>query len=151
MGLDVPIMFRSISIILSLLTWCCLAVPWLVCNSDCRDGSVQLLLHDCHAVDHHSCSPIELVEECRAGVEQDGDVCVEHEGETHISLVLSQASPGPVETFCPETSSIGLLEYPMAREVGKRARRSERVRSSVDPPGFETQDTVQLRTDVLLR
>ena len=144
-------MLRPLSTTLTLFAWCCLAVPWLVCNSDCRDGSVQLWIHDCHSVEHHSCGSAEPADACHADVEQDGDVCLQHEGETHRTLVFLQTSCDPIETPRLEMSVTGILDYPGVRGRMWANEREERIKSPVDPPWFENQGLVQLRTDVLLR
>ena len=44
-----------------------------------------------------------------------------------------------------------MLDYPWMWELVSDSERGDRIESLVDPPGFETQALVQLRTDVLLR
>lgn len=144
-------MSRRILIFSTLLAWCCLAVPWLVCESDCRDGSVQLLVHDCHSVTHHSCGSAEEVATCDSGVQHDGDICLEHDGESHRTLVFQQTTPDPIE--CPdfEWTVSGLIDYPKALDQFVAQACEMVIDPAVDPPGFEVQAAVQLRTDVLLR
>ena len=142
---------RRILIFSTLLAWCCLAVPWLVCESDCRDGSVQLLVHDCHSVAHRSCGAVEEASACDSGVEHDGDICPEHDGESHRTLVFQQTTPDPIESPDFELMVSGLIYYPKLLDQFFAQGRETVIDPSVDPPGFEVQAVVQLRTDVLLR
>ena len=144
-------MSRRILISVTLLAWCCLAVPWLVCESDCRAGSVQLLIHDCHSVAHHSCGSVEDDGACHSGVEHDGDICLQHDQEFHQTLVFQQTTPDPID--CPdfETAVSDLIDYPRVLDRFDDQGCEKFIDSPVDPPGFEIQALVQLRTDVLLR
>ena len=144
-------MSRRILIFSTLLAWCCLAVPWLVCESDCRDGSVQLLVHDCHSVAHHSCGAVDEASACDSGVEHDGDICLEHDGESHRTLVFQQTTPDPIE--CPDfdLTVSGLIDYPKVLDQFFTQGCETVIDPPVDPPGFDVQAVVRLRTDVLLR
>ena len=144
-------MSRRIILMMTLLAWCCLAVPWLVCESDCHDGSVQLPLHSCHSVAHHSCGTVEEDRACHAGVEHDGDICEDHDTELHQTLVFQQTTPDPLESPDLDRALSDVVDYPWAVECLAVETCSRSIDQRVDPPGFEVQALLQLRTDVLLR
>lgn len=142
---------RRVLILLTLLAWCCLAVPWMACGSDCREGSVQPVFHHCHSVEHHSCESGQARSACHAGVEDDGDVCERHEEESHQTLVFQQTTPEPIDLPVFEPTLIAVIDYQPWVARHQAARPEEVIDPPVDPPGWETQASVQLRTDVLLR
>ena len=146
-------MLPKLSLLLATLAWCCLAIPWQSCDSDCRNGALQPLGHGCHpkAEATHSChcrhdddrsvatrdvdtSGPERAHRCEDG--QPTNVVFEQfQPERPFRVVDQPDPPSPVTRAIATPSS----------------RRWVRVVPSlVDPPGREPQRMRQLRVDVLL-
>ena len=145
-------MLRKFSLLLAMLAWCCLAIPWQSCDSDCRNGSLQPLGHGCHP-------KAEATHSCHCGHDHVRSVAVDDADATgperlhrcedgqHTNLVFQQFEPersieldDEPDEPSPVLPSIAIPSLqPRVRVVG----------SPVDPPGREPQRMQQLRVDVL--
>jgi len=146
-------MFPRFSLLLAMLAWCCLAIPWQTCDSDCRNGALQPLGHGCHpqAEATHSCHcrhdharSVAIPDADLAGPER-AHRC---ENGQHTNVVFQQFQPKRSLTAVDEPEQPSPVA--MALPARRRQHWVRAVRSPVDPPGPEPQRMQQLRVDVLL-
>ena len=139
------VMRDLVPIFLSFLAWCCLAIPWQFCASDCRDGGLQPLFHGCHPAAETTVSC--HCADHEADPSEDLDHCCEP-GE-HAGFILPQTSPDAPDEFEVEPDQIawgvgadGLSPAPI-RSCGL-------VASVGDPPRGDPPWLAELRRQVLL-
>jgi hypothetical protein len=65
--------------------------------------------------------------------------------------VFQQITPDPLESPDLDRALFDVVDYPWAVEALAVEVCSRSIDQRVDPPGFEVQALLQLRTDVLLR
>ncbi len=146
-------MLPKLSLLLALLAWCCLAVPWQSCDSDCRSGALQPLGHACHpkAEATHSCHCRH--DHDRSVATQDADVSGPErahrcEDGQHTNVVFQQFEPRRSLRAVDEPDQPSPVAPAFATPSSPHWVRA--VPSPVDPPGREPQRMRQLRVDVLL-
>ena len=152
------VMIRKLPLLIAMLAWCCLAVPWQSCDSDCRNGALQPLGHGCHT---EAAAASKLECHCGHGDGQavaaddfdDADAAGPErahrcEDGEHTNVVFQQTEPD--RSIEVDDDPVDPWIRPPAIAIPSFRRWAHEVVSPVDPPGREPQRLRQLRVDVLL-